>query len=154
MRAFFSIPHSKVEFISRPNAPGYVRLLRLSLPYSSTLFHDPRFSFRGERLFALTHPLLTPLPPFRGNLSSGVQVAPKSGMGRFYSWPKTASREILKKEWRRNLMLFRKMYKIYKIVWINSHFERVFILVHMWIHLRQTKDGKMAFITSQAKHSF
>lgn len=38
-------------------------------------------------------------------------------------------------------MLFRKMYKIYKIVWINSHFERVFILVHMWIHLRQTKDG-------------
>lgn len=91
--AFFSIPHSKVEFISRPNALGYVRLLRLSLPYSSRF--DPLllllllspFSFRDERLFAspLTHHPL----PFRGDLSSGVQVPPprKSGMAvsRFYS---------------------------------------------------------------------
>lgn len=53
--------HSKVEFISRPNAPGYVRLLRLSLPYSSTLFHDPRFSFRATlRAYSpLTHPSLS-----------------------------------------------------------------------------------------------
>lgn len=62
--AFFSIPHSKVEFISRPNALSYVRLLRLSLPYSSRF--DPLllllllspFSFRDERLFA------SPLTPF------------------------------------------------------------------------------------------
>lgn len=109
------------------------------IPRPSSTILDSRFGASDSS--RLLTPYSPPLPPFRGNLSSGVQVAPKSGMGRFYSWLKTASREILKKEWRRNLMLFRKMYKIYKIVWINSHFERVFILVHMWIHLRQTKDG-------------